>query len=375
MLRAFYALFAVGFALTVVVDATVNETIMLGPGLVDHGTSAWALLLEQLALLDTTWLLVVAPLLAVVLAWNAVILYRGYDPTDRDALTPRQIFSFVAMNAVSTGLLFCLLVPFDAAAGYDLVRAMTIYSDGLIEHVPTLAHLPWPVALLVSMIGVDFVHYWFHRVGHAWRPFWLLWNRPHHTPPYLTIPTTQAVFVAVPLFVLVSVPLQVAVGVGAKLFSGETLVGAALLVRIVGQIPAIGSHTSATYDLFRKNPVLRALGCFYGEGAYHYLHHSSEPGFEAVNLGAAPFLLWDRVFGTYRAPPLARPPVGLTGRPALTANPLHLACAGMMQLAYEAWHNRGMDRLRALFGSSFYTPPKSRDYMLTGTQAGTTVNA
>jgi sterol desaturase/sphingolipid hydroxylase (fatty acid hydroxylase superfamily) len=234
-----------------------------------------------------------------------------------------------------------------------------------VARVPTLVRLPYPLPLLASMALVDLFHYWFHRFGHTWRPFWLLWHRPHHMPSFLTIPTTQPVFAAFPLFVLVSVPFQIGVGVCAKLFYSESMIAEALLVRMIGQIVLIGSHNTALYGTFWRSRPLRVLSAFFGEGPYHYMHHSALPGHSLINIGGPLFMLWDRVFGTYVAPTATPPPVGLGGSPRLHLNPLRLGLAGLLQLGYELRHNRGfVSRLRIVFGSSNFAPAQTKDYVL-----------
>jgi hypothetical protein len=94
------------------------------------------------------------------------------------------------------------------------------------------------------------------------------------------------------------------------------------------------------------------------------MHHSALPGQSLINLGGPPFMLWDRVFGTYVPPTATPPPVGLTGSPRLHLNPLRLGLAGLLQLGYELRRNRGIvARLRVLFSSSNYVPAQTKDYV------------
>jgi hypothetical protein len=142
------------------------------------------------------------------------------------------------------------------------------------------------------------------------------------------------------------------------------MIAEALLVRMVGQIVLIGSHNTALYSTFWRSRILRALSAFFGEGPYHYIHHSALPGHSLINLGGPLFMLWDRVFGTYVSPSETPPPVGLEGSPRLHLNPLRLALAGLAQLGYELRHNRGfVTRLRVLLGGSSFVPAHTRDYV------------
>lgn len=367
-LAALYAVFAVAFSLTVVVGAFAEPTVILGLGLSDEPGGPWSRLFAQLVLLSPARLFALLGLATFVLAWNGVMLYRGLA----GALPRRQVLSFLILNVVIAllfygGLGLCGLASAATGHGFlfgiNIVRHFTRLSRAAVDRVPTLVHLPYPLPLAASMLLVDFFQYWFHRLGHVWRPFWLLWHRPHHLPTFLTIPTTQPVFAAFPLFLLLSVPFQVGLGISAKLFYSDSMITEALLVRMLWQLVLIGSHNTALYTTFYENRLLRALGAFFGDGPYHYVHHSALPGQSLVNLGGPFFMLWDRVFGTYLAPTPKPPPVGLTGSPALHGNPLRLGLAGLLQLVYEWRHNQGVRlRLAILFGSSSFNPPHTKDF-------------
>jgi sterol desaturase/sphingolipid hydroxylase (fatty acid hydroxylase superfamily) len=371
-IRAGYAVFAIVFSLTIVVDAFAHETVTLGLGLVDEAGNALTRLQGQLAGVSPRWLAVMFPLSAFVLAWNGIMLYRGFSLSE--GLPRRQIVSFFLLTMVVSLMLYVGLAVAGAVSsalgygffsGFSLVRHYTIWSSAAVARVPTLVRLPYPLPLLASIALVDLFHYWFHRFGHTWRPFWLLWHRPHHMPSFLTIPTTQPVFAAFPLFVLLSVPFQLGVGVCAKLFYSESMIAEALLVRMMGQVALIGSHNTALYETYWRSRPLRVLSAFFGEGPYHYMHHSALPGHSLINIGGPLFMLWDRVFGTYVAPTATPPPVGLGGSPRLHLNPLRLALAGLLQLGYELRHNRGfVSRLRIVFGSSNFAPAQTKDYVL-----------
>jgi sterol desaturase/sphingolipid hydroxylase (fatty acid hydroxylase superfamily) len=371
-IRAGYVAFAIVFSLTVVVDAFAHETVTLGLGLVDEAGSALTHLESQLAGVSFRWLVVMLPLAAFVLAWNGIMLYRGFSCSQ--ALPRRQIVSFFLLTATVSLMLYVGLALVGAASaalgygflfGFSLVRHYTQWCSAAVARVPTLVRLPYPLPLFVSIALVDLFQYWFHRLGHTWRPFWLLWHRPHHMPPFLTIPTTQPVFAAFPLFLLLSVPFQLGLGVSAKLFHSDAMIAEALLVRMLGQIPLIGSHNTALYTTFWRSRPLRALGAFFGDGPYHYMHHSALPGHSLINLGGPLFMLWDRVFGTYVSPSETPPPIGLQGSPQLHLNPLRLGFAGLLQLGYELRHNRGfVTRWRILFGSSNFVPAHTKDYVL-----------
>lgn len=380
--QGFYAVFGIFFPLFIVLAAFFHDNITLGPGLADEPQPLAMLALDQLSTIaerGQRWFLwIFVPLGVFALCFNGLMVYRGYTHFERELgrkLPLRDVATFSLLQTAGVALLIVSLAICGAIAaanggsfaeGFGIVRRMTEYSQGVVARIPTLIELPYPLPLFASIIALDFFYYWFHRLGHTWRPFWLLWHRPHHLTPHLSVPTTQPVFAAAPLFLLVAIPFQVATGAIAKVFGPDSMVMEALLFRAVGQIPAIYAHNSAHYYRFQKNALLRFLGNLHGGGNYHYIHHSALPQHTLCNLGGtAMFYCWDRLFGTYHTPPTRQPPVGLTNSPAIHMNPLRLALAGMLQLGYELRMNDGWrERVRILLGPSSYTPPVTRDFAI-----------
>ena len=230
---------------------------MLGLGLVDEGGTALTRLESQFAGVSPSWLAVMLPLSAFVLAWNGIMLYRGFSLAQ--SLSRRQVVSFFLLNGLLALMFYVGLAiagVLSAAAGsgflfgFALVRHYTQWCSAMLARVPTPVRLPYPLPLVASIALVDLFQYWFHRLGHTWRPFWLLWHRPHHMPSYLTIPTTQPAFAAFPLFPLVSVPFQLGIGVCARLFYSDTMIAEALLVRMIGQIVLSARTTPPCTRLF-----------------------------------------------------------------------------------------------------------------------------
>lgn len=178
------------------------------------------------------------------------------------------------------------------------------------------------------------------------------------------MPTTQPVFVAAPLFLLVAVPLQLLVGLSTQLFNPEPMIVEALILRLFNHSLGIYSHCEAYYAQMQHNRWLRRLSAFFGIGNYHYIHHSAKREHSLINLGNFGWMLWDRVFGTFVEPPDVPPPTGLTNNPPLYPNPLRLALAGVLQIGYELAHNPLKLWPRILFADSWYTPPVSQDFAI-----------
>ncbi len=374
--------FAVGFGLGVTVGAVFHEAIMVGPGFVDEGVSSLALAEQTLTGVAATpggraFLWVFAPLLAFAVVQNAVVCYRSVSLYPRECGRPyplRELVTFFGLNAALVGMLYVMLAACALAwwagggaaqDGWEVLRQITIACEAWLDRIPTLVELPYPLPLVAVVLGVDLAAYWLHRLCHTRRALWLLLHRPHHMTPHLAMPVTMPVYAAAPLFLLFAIPFQLLMGASTKLFAAEPMILEALLLRVVCHTLGIYSHCEVYYTWTRRVRAVRWLSAFYGVASYHYMHHSARPGHEAINLGNWFFMLWDRVFGTYVAPTEERPPTGLTGQPRLHSNPLRLALAGILQLAHELRHNRGLGvRWKIVTGGTDYAPPNTRDFAL-----------
>ncbi|MGI9589848.1 MAG: sterol desaturase family protein, partial [Myxococcota bacterium] len=211
-------------------------------------------------------------------------------------------------------------------------------------------------------------YYAWHRLQHAWRPLWLLSHRPHHVATHLSIPTTLPA--ESPLaFALNTIPQALLIGTLTKLFASDPMLLEAMLwVVVTWTFTEVFNHTEATYHWTLGGPLRRAWFHFFGCGAYHLVHHSSAEEHRLANLGGGPFMMWDRLFGTYHAPPAEKPRMGLTGRPALRMSPLRLALSGHVELVEELVRNRRWrDRLKILLGPTSFRPPVRVDHL---TRAG-----
>lgn len=377
-------LFALGYAGTVTVDALFHHTIMLGPGFVDDGHSGLTQAKQTLEQIEQRYpsqgrLLVylLLPLFALVMVQNAIVIVQGYTQYEKHCGQPyslQEMALMFALNGIQVLLLFlillllgivCWLLGGDFSRGWHAVHQLTLWSNAVLDAVPTLVTLPRPLPLIIALLGVDFAYYWLHRWSHTRRLPWLLLHRPHHLTEHLIIPVTQPVFVAAPLFLLVSIPLQVLTGISTKLFNPDPMIVEALVLRVITHAMGIYSHSAPHYDLMQHTGWLRKLSAFCSVGNYHYMHHSSRKEHGLVNLGAVFWMVWDRVFGTYVEPPDTRPPTGLTNNPPLYQNPLRLALAGLLQLGYEWQANPDWrTRWKILSESSHYTPPHSQDFAL-----------
>ncbi|MBK7148632.1 MAG: sterol desaturase family protein [Bacteroidetes bacterium] len=235
--------------------------------------------------------------------------------------------------------------------------------SGVNAWVPTLWEVrSYWVALVFTVFLKELPGYVVHWLSHRSRLLWLVTHRSHHLWEYL-YPTANA-----PAFsfdFLLSLPSALVGVVVSKLIYTEPLVMEMILWHLAGYTFEIFNHSLAHYSFAFRNPIVRNAGrLFGGQGVYHLVHHSAYPQDQNVNFGGAPFLFWDRLFGTYRTPYASTPPVGLTHQPPIRHNPFRIIYNGLAQLFYE-WKMNPDWRTRfcILFGGVYYQPPVTKDFL------------
>ena len=154
----------------------------------------------------------------------------------------------------------------------------------LLEHVAP-ARLPAgsPATWVIVFVAVDFLFYWQHRVSHRVGLFWAA-HVVHHQGEFynLTLALRQPWFSAfvnwayyLPL-ALIGVPIEVFLGsVGLNLF----------------------------YQFFLHTRLIGRLGPLewvLNTPSHHRVHHGRDDQYLDANYGGV-FVIWDRLFGTYRA--------------------------------------------------------------------------
>lgn len=180
-----------------------------------------------------------------------------------------------------------------------LNKAMPISQSPLIvlDHrtlSPWIGNLASGVLLIALTLCYDFLGYWEHRLQHAVPLLWRF-HAVHHS---IEAMDSLGSF-SHPIDGLVE---RAAIMVLAALvgFHYESVLILQAFLAIHGSL----NHTSARVNLGR-------LGGWIVDNRTHFLHHTPDEAQAGVNFGSVT-TIWDRVFGTYRAPvdgPL--PPTGL----------------------------------------------------------------
>jgi sterol desaturase/sphingolipid hydroxylase (fatty acid hydroxylase superfamily) len=165
-------------------------------------------------------------------------------------------------------------------AGYASVHARF----GILELDPTRA-THW----LAALLAYDFLYYWAHRASHRVPILWA-GHAVHHQPDELNL----SVLFRAPVAALVQTfPLY-------------------LTLAILGVPPlmyatvAVIVHASMLWLHTRMIPELLPVSWIFNTPALHRVHHSSAHDEGTRNFGGL-FAIWDRLFGTHRAPTAIEP--------------------------------------------------------------------
>jgi len=151
--------------------------------------------------------------------------------------------------------------------------------------------IPFPVAVIASIIIMDGIIYLQHVMVHAVPALWRL-HRVHHADPDIDV-TTGARFHPLEIILSMLIKFAVIVVLGAP-------VVAVIIFEILLNATAMFNHSNVRLNL----TVDKYLRLFVVTPDMHRVHHSVEADETNSNFG---FNLpwWDRLFGTYRAQPRA----------------------------------------------------------------------
>jgi sterol desaturase/sphingolipid hydroxylase (fatty acid hydroxylase superfamily) len=230
-----------------------------------------------------------------------------------------SVFNLVGRIAIAIVLPLSIAAPVVAWA----VQHTTFTLDGI-------------AALALLFIGQEFCYYWYHRAAHRVRWFWCN-HSVHHSPNELNLSAAYRI------------------GMFGRL-SGTALFFVPLMW--IGFHPKLVVQTltfNLLYQFWLHTTWVPKLGWLEGivnTPSAHRVHHASNPEYIDANYGGV-LMLFDRLFGTYRAErddiPLR---YGLV-QPMTSQNPLKIEFREWGALVRDLWRAR---TLRALLGAVFMPP-------------------
>jgi len=262
--------------------------------------------------------------LAIELAWG---YFRG-DNTYRLADT---------INSLQMGTLSRLRGVLQIGIGGAVYGALT--NEFTAFQMNTTEPLVW----VLAFIGYDFCYYWSHRMGHEWRLFWAS-HVAHHQSEEYNLSTALRQTSTGYLSFIFYVPLY-ALG-----FPAYVLI-------TVGSLNLI-------YQFWVHTEHIRTLGpleWIFITPSNHRVHHAKNPEYLDRNYGGV-FILWDRLFRTFKAEEEQRPCVYGTTEPLASWNPLwanlHIYVAGVKDMIRTRYPT---DALRLWFEGPGWRPRDLRD--------------
>ena len=158
----------------------------------------------------------------------------------------------------------------------------------------------WPMALVLTVVGLTLVSYWTHRAMHSIPLLWRV-HRVHHADTSVDVSTSLRHH---PLEMVVAIPADALV---------ILLVGAHVPVVVAAESLLMATAFLGHADIHLPLRLDRALAWVVVTPRLHRLHHHPERRLHDSNYGDT-FTLWDRLFGTF-SDVTERLPVGLDRHP------------------------------------------------------------
>jgi sterol desaturase/sphingolipid hydroxylase (fatty acid hydroxylase superfamily) len=217
-------------------------------------------------------------------AFVLIALWELVGP--RRALTAPKTVRWTNNVGLAVVNIFFVRVLFPSAA-----VGIAILADergvGLLNAFP----VPYPVAMILSLLALDLMMYLVHLMFHAVPALWRM-HRVHHADIDFDL-TTGVRFH--PIQIVLSVPIKFAV-----IFVLGPPVLAVLVFEALFNAVLVFSHANIRIP----TGVDRVLRWFIVTPDAHRVHHSLDATETNSNFGLA-LTWWDRLFGTYRAEPAA----------------------------------------------------------------------
>lgn len=238
-----------------------------------------------------------------------------------------------SINSLSTGALSTstgLLTK-----GVGLVTYALVFEHLALLQLSAQAGWVW----LLAFVLYDFCYYWLHRLGHERNVLWAAHSVHHQSEEYnltTALRQTSSGFLFSWLFYL---PLAL-LGVPPLVF---------ITVASLNLLYQFWVHT-------RHIPKLGWLEWVLITPSNHRVHHAQNPAYLDRNYGGV-FILWDRLFGTFKEEDPAEPVVFGVTTPLASWNPLWANLQFYAQLWHDARRTTSLwDKLRIWFMPTGWRP-------------------
>ena len=195
---------------------------------------------------------------------------------------------------------------------------------------------------VAAFVAYDFCYYWKHRYGHEWRIMWAS-HIAHHQSEEFNLSTALRQTGTDYIGFVFYIPLYLA-GIPAA------------AVITVGSLNLIYQFWVHTEHIRRLGP----LEWIFVTPSNHRVHHARNPEYIDKNYGGV-FILWDRLFGTFKDERADMPCVYGITTGLKSWNPLWANLHFWGDTAKLAWRTRRWrDKLLIWFKPPGWYPPRSR---------------
>jgi sterol desaturase/sphingolipid hydroxylase (fatty acid hydroxylase superfamily) len=240
-----------------------------------------------------------------------VAIWESVEPLRRFSASPARRWGSHALLFAVAALLqtvFVRLIPVGVAS------YLQHYRFGLLNQ----GNLPFALQCLLTIVLLDLLQYWTHRIFHSYFALWRV-HEVHHSDPDYDVSTSARFH-----------PLEVLLPQFIRILAVVVLGSPALAVLIdqaIGMIFNFAEHANAAFPpkvetLVRKVFITPDL---------HRIHHSQERAEQSSNFGQT-FSFWDRAFGTFRPQPNTWPVVTGVKSPYAPATTIR----GLLTAPFEA---------------------------------------
>ncbi|MBT8312333.1 MAG: sterol desaturase family protein [Flavobacteriaceae bacterium] len=157
--------------------------------------------------------------------------------------------------------------------------------------------VPFALKVIVGVFIIDFSDYWFHRFDHKVPLFWRF-HRVHHSDTAMDASTALRQYPTELIYFSIG-ELFLCVVFGLDILSMNIFLFLIIPVFYL-------QHTNMRYP----ESLDKALGWLFLMPNYHKVHHEQDQFYTDSNYGTL-FVIWDRLFGTFRTKPVAEINYGL----------------------------------------------------------------
>ena len=195
---------------------------------------------------------------------------------------------------------------------------------------------------IIAFVAYDFFYYWFHRISHERQIFWASHVAHHQSEDYNLSTALRQTGTGFFLTWVFYIPLFI-IGVPSYVF---------VSVASINLIYQFWVHTEHV-------PKLGWFELFFVSPSNHRVHHAQNEEYIDKNYGGV-FIIWDRLFGTFKEEEDNLSPIyGIRG-PLETFNPVWANLHIYVKMLREIFHTKNLkDKLYVLVAPTRWIPTDS----------------